>query len=130
MQYRYTIFYVNDVLETINFYHKAFGFEINFITPEKDYAELQTGETTIAFASSELGVANFKKGFQKQEKNELPCGVEIAFVTENIVADFQTALDAGAELFEDVVEKPWGQKVGYLRDCNGFLVEICTPVQG
>ena len=24
------------------------------------------------------------------------------------------------------VAKPWGQTTGYLRDCNGMIVEICT----
>ncbi|MFO0110274.1 MAG: VOC family protein, partial [Alphaproteobacteria bacterium] len=25
-------------------------------------------------------------------------------------------------------QKPWGQTVAYVRDLNGFLVEICSPV--
>jgi hypothetical protein len=28
-----------------------------------------------------------------------------------------------------VEEKPWGQKLGYVRDLNGCLVEICSPVK-
>ncbi|MCL4150664.1 UNVERIFIED_CONTAM: hypothetical protein GTU68_014362 [Idotea baltica] len=52
----------------------------------------------------------------------------MAFTTENIEADFQKAINAGATLFELIKEKPWGQKVGYLRDNNGFLIEICTPM--
>ena len=31
--------------------------------------------------------------------------------------------------FEPLVEKPWGQKVGYVLDNNGFLIEICTPIK-
>ena len=52
MKYGYTIFYVDNVKETIEFYQKAFGFQQKFITPEDDYGELLSGETTIAFASS------------------------------------------------------------------------------
>ena len=48
MIYGYTIFYVEDVEKTIQFYKKAFGFQQKFITPEKDYGELISGETTIA----------------------------------------------------------------------------------
>ena len=58
-----------------------------------------------------------------------PVGIEIVFVTEEIENDFQKAIAAGAILFEAIVEKPWGQKVGYLRDNNGLLIEICTPVK-
>lgn len=129
MKYAYTILYVENVQETVTFYEKAFGFSKKFITPENDYAELLTGETTIAFASLELGNSNFKEGFEKSTKTQKPFGIELAFTTENIEKDFQTALHAGATEFEPVAEKPWGQKVGYLRDNNGFLIEICTPIK-
>lgn len=130
MKYGYTIIYVENVGETIDFYERAFGFHRKFVTPENDYGELLSGETTISFASFELGNANFKKGFEKINLSVRPVGVEMAFVTEKIEADFEKAIKAGATIFEGIVEKPWGQKVGYLRDNNGFLIEICTPIKG
>lgn len=63
-------------------------------------------------------------------KNSKPLGLELAFVTENIEADYKKAIEAGATEYEAIKEKPWGQKVGYLRDNNGLLIEICTPVKG
>ena len=130
MKYGYTIFYVANVEVSIQFYESAFGFTRKFVTPENDYGELLSGETTIAFASIELGNSNFKKGYQPINPSESPMGMEMAFVTENIEDDFQRALSAGAILYEPIVQKPWGQKVGYLRDNNGILIEICTPVNG
>lgn len=53
----------------------------------------------------------------------------MAFTTENIESYFQQEIDAGALEFEPIKEKPWGQKVGYLRDNNGFLIEVCTPIK-
>lgn len=129
MKYAYTILYVENVSETIEFYKEAFGFEKKFVTPENDYGELISGETIIAFASFELGISNFKKGFEKIDKSKKPFGVEMAFTTENIETDFKKAIDAGATEFEPLVEKPWGQKVGYVLDNNGFLIEICTPIK-
>lgn len=129
MKYAYTILYVDNVSETLAFYEKAFGLTIKFETPEKDYGELISGETTIAFASVELGNSNFKKGFEKISDGQKPVGAELAFTTENIEADFSNALNAGAEAYEPIIEKPWGQKVGYVLDNNGFLIEICTPIQ-
>ena len=129
MKYAYTILYVENVAETIEFYEKAFGFNRKFLTPENDYGELISGETTIAFASIELGNSNFKSGFKKISKSKKPFGVELAFTTENIEKDFQNAINFGATEFESLTEKPWGQKVGYLRDNNGFLIEICTPMK-
>lgn len=130
MKYGYTIFYVDNVEETIQFYEKAFGFSRKFVTPEKDYGELITGATTIAFGAIDLGKSNFKKGFEKISNNGKPLGMEMAFVTENIEVDFQKAIAAGATEFEPITQKPWGQKVGYLRDNNGILIEICTPIKG
>ena len=129
MKYTHTILYVDNVEETIRFYEKAFGFNSKFITPEKDYGELVSGETAIAFASTELGNSNFKNGFSKVTSDVKPVGIELTFTSENIEADFQHAINSGAILFEPLVEKPWGQKVGYVRDNNGFLIEICTPVK-
>jgi uncharacterized glyoxalase superfamily protein PhnB len=129
MKYAYTIFYVDDVAKTISFYENAFGFQKKFITPEGDYAELISGETTIAFASTILGNSNFKKGFEKATLDKKPYGVEMAFTTETIEADFEKALASGAIEYEPITEKPWGQKVGYLRDINGFLIEVCTPIK-
>lgn len=129
VKFTFTILYVENVTKTIEFYEKAFGFIRKFITPENDYAELLTGETTIAFASIALGNVNFKNGFKQSNATKKPFGVELAFTTENIETDFKNAIAAGATAFEPLTEKPWGQKVGYLRDNNGFLIEICTPVK-
>jgi len=134
MKYGYTIIYVANVKETLQFYEKAFGFQQKFITPENDYGELVSGETTIAFASLALGNTTLRNGYipsrsSHQKSDGRPFGVEMAFVTEDIEADFKRAIDVGAIEYEPIVEKPWGQKVGYLRDNNGFLIEICTPIK-
>lgn len=129
MTYGYTIFYVKNVEDTILFYENAFGFNRKFITPEKDYGELISGATSIAFASFELGASNFKKGIEPISNTSKPIGMEMAFISEDIEKDFQRAIDAGSIEYEPIVQKPWGQKVGYVLDLNGILIEICTPVK-
>ncbi len=111
MKYAYTILYVENVLKTIEFYEKAFGFSRKFVSQEHDYGELITGETTIAFASIALGNSNFKNGFTAITNSGKPFGAELAFTTENIERDFQKIIDAGALELEPVKEKPWGQKL-------------------
>ncbi|CAD5114811.1 unnamed protein product [Dimorphilus gyrociliatus] len=131
MKFAYTILYVANVPKTIEFYKNAFGFKEKFVTGENDYGELISGETTISFANFELANQNLKSGnsFQHSSLDQKAFGIELAFTTENIDEDFQQALNAGATLAESVIEKPWGQKVGYLRDINGFLIEVCTPIK-
>lgn len=128
MKFAYTILYVEDVARTVAFYEAAFGFVKKFITPEGDYGELLSGDTTIAFANLALGNANLKSGFIQSTLQEKPFGIELAFTTTQIEADFQKAITAGAQVAMPIAEKPWGQKVGYLRDINGFLIEVCTPM--
>lgn len=129
MKFAYTIIYVSDVVETIEFYESAFGFSRKFVTPEGDYGELNTGETTIAFAAKELGDANFSKGYTKTSLDAKSIGIELALVTENIEEDFAKTIATGAVEYEPIKQKPWGQKVGYVRDINGLLIEICTPIK-
>jgi uncharacterized glyoxalase superfamily protein PhnB len=129
IQYAYTILYVSDVPKTMEFYKKAFGFEQKFMTPENDYGELISGITTIAFANIELGNSNFKKGFTESKLSEKPFGIELAFTTSEVEKVMASAIKSGAEQLAETLIKPWGQKVGYLRDLNGFIIEICTPIQ-
>lgn len=129
IRYAYTILYVKDVLATMEFYKRAFGFEQKFVTPENDYGELMSGTTTIAFENFELGNSNFKKGFTKSDLNKRPFGIELAFTTLEVEKAMDSAIKNGAVLLEETTTKPWGQKVGYIRDLNGFIIEICTPIQ-
>jgi len=127
--YAYTILYVKEVQKSIDFYSKVFGFQQKFITPEKDYAELISGSTTLAFASLELGNSNLKNGFLKSSNDQKPFGIELVFACEDLEDLMQLAKDTGAGVLEEIKTKPWGQKVGYIRDVDGFLIEICTPMK-
>jgi lactoylglutathione lyase len=128
-QFKYTILYVKDVVATVEFYQKAFGLEVGFVTPEADYGEVITGNTTLSFANLELGNSNVKCGFIQSQIENKPFGIELAFVTENISETWKQAISAGATILEPIETKIWGQQVGYLRDPNGFLLEICTPMK-
>ncbi len=129
VQFAYTILYVKDVRKTMDFYTKAFGLEEKMITPEHDYGEIISGTTTLSFASTELGKSNFKKGFVESDLSNKPFGFELAFTTSNVEETMQSAIANGAILLEEAVTKPWGQQVGYVRDINGFILEICSPIQ-
>ncbi|WP_234824496.1 VOC family protein [Ensifer adhaerens] len=39
---------------------------------------------------------------------------------------YEKAVSAGASPVKPPEEKPWGQVVGYVRDLNGCLVELCS----
>ncbi|MFH6993604.1 VOC family protein [Flavobacterium sp. FlaQc-48] len=130
VKFGYTILYVEDVEKAIVFYENTFGFSRKFVTPENDYGELSTGETTISFASKKLAAQNLKEGFIESNLEDKPFAIELGFITDQVGELVQKATSFGAVLVKEPTQKPWGQIVAYVRDLDGFLIEICTEVQG
>jgi lactoylglutathione lyase len=128
MKFGYTIIYVPNVSASLTFFENAFGFSRKFLHESGDYGELDTGETTLAFASNELGAMNFPSGFVAANSSTQPLGVEIALVTPSVAKAHALALSFGAIEIKAPESKPWGQIVSYVRCPDGTLVELCTPV--
>jgi lactoylglutathione lyase len=130
MKLGYTIIYVPNVDASLSFFESAFGLSRRFLHESGDYGELETGETTLAFASLELGGMNFPSGFVAASESSKPLGIEIALVTPSVTEAHTKALAAGAAELKEPETKPWGQVVSYVRCPDGTLVEICSPVGG
>lgn len=128
VKFGYTILYVSDVTKSVEFYEKSFGFTRKFITPENDYGEIETGQTTISFASIKLANSNLKNGFIENRLDQKPFATELGFVTNNVDEIVTIAKQNGAVILEKPKQKPWGQTVAYIRDVDGFLIEVCTPM--
>ena len=60
MIFRYTILYVDNVEQALSFYHRAFDFEIGFLHESKDYGELVTGQTKLAFTSRQTDAGTWQ----------------------------------------------------------------------
>jgi lactoylglutathione lyase len=130
IRFGYTIIYVSSVEEALDFYKRAFGFETKMILDSKEWGELDTGDTTLAFAAHEMGRINLDDKYQKADINELPFGIELSFITDNVQAAFDKAVAAGAIPIREPSEKPWGQTVSYVRSMDGTVIEIATQVGG
>lgn len=123
MKFGYTVVYVDDVAATIAFYEKAFGQKRGMVAGD-EFGELATGDTRLGFAAKKMlhGDGHFASPGGKV------LGVEVAFTTADVQKAYDTALAAGAKSVSKPEQKPWGQTVAYVRDNNGFLVELCTPM--
>ena len=128
IKYNYTILYVQDVTRSIDFYERAFGFKRKFIAPGNSYGELLTGDTILSFASVELAKSNLKGGFIESSTRNKPFAIEIGFATDNVEQVYDKAVKEGAIAEAKAKRKPQGQTVAYVRDLDGFLIEICTPI--
>ena len=128
MKLGYTILYVPDVDASLTFFERAFGLQRRFLHESLAYGELDTGETTLAFAAHELGAMNLPGGYVAAHSAAQPLGMEVALVTEDVAAAHATALAAGARELAPPQPKPWGQVVSYVRCPDGALVELCSPM--
>ena len=128
MKFGYTIIYVPDVAASLAFFETAFGFSRRFLHESGAYGELDTGATTLAFASHAMGATHFAAGYVAADTSAQPLGIEIAFVTPDVAAAHATALAAGAAEIKVPEAMPWGQIVSYVRCPDGTLVELCSPI--
>jgi lactoylglutathione lyase len=127
VRFGYTILYVRDVAASLEFYERAFEQRRRLLHESGQYAELETGPTTLAFAAHELASANLPEGLEPGTDGGRPGDFEVCFVTENVEGAFARALEAGAEPVSEPQVKPWGQHAAYVRDPDGTLVEIASP---
>lgn len=128
MQFKYTIFYVQDVRQTVEFYEKALKMKCAFMHESGDYAELETGSIKLAFAAESMREFNGIETLNNRPENTPP-GVEIGFDTNDVQGDYDFAIENGALPEKEPTEKPWGQTVAYLKDINGILIALGTPME-
>lgn len=127
MKLKYILLYVADIEKTVRFYEKAFKLKRRFIHESGQYAEIETGETRLGFVAHPLAKSH---GFTYTETTleGAPPGFELGFTCDNVATVYKYAVYAGATPVSEPIQKPWGQTVSYVRDLNGYLIEICSPM--
>lgn len=128
MKLGYTIIYVDDVPNTVAFYEAAFGLKRRFIHESNLYAEMETGETALAFAGIEAAEMN-GLAILPNLAGGVAAGWEICFVSPDVQTAYDRAITHGCQGVVQPNDKPWGQTVSYVRDLNGCLVEIASPIE-
>jgi len=123
----YLILYVPDVATTTAFYEQAFGLRRRFVHDSGQYAELETGPTALAFVAEALADTH-GTNYLPTRPSARPPAVEVGLVSDDVPAAFRAAVEAGCAPVHAPEVKPWGQTVAYVRDPNGFLVELCSPM--
>lgn len=122
----WVIVYVDAPDEAAAFYERVFGMRVELAVG--DYAQLDTGTTRLGFASYGLGDDNFPGGVRAAALDGPPPNVELALVHEDVDGAFARALAAGCVALAEPKDKPQGQRVAYVRDPFGTLVELATPL--
>ncbi len=125
----WVIVYVDDPPAARELYRRAFGLQGGFVAGSGTYAELDTGATKLAFAAYSLGEENFPGGVRPASPGDgAPPNVEIALVADDVDAAYARALEAGCTSLAEPRDEPQGQRVAWVRDPFGTLLELATPL--
>lgn len=122
----WVIVYVDDPGAAAAFYERVFGLPVEFAF--ETYAQLLTGTTKLGFAAYTLGEGNFDGGVRPAALDGQPANVELALVHEDVDGAYAHALQAGCTALAEPQDKPQGQRVAYVRDPFGTLLELATPL--
>jgi lactoylglutathione lyase len=124
----WTIVYVEEPVAASEFYAATFGLTPQFASPDGSYAQMDTGQTKLAFASYALAERSFPGGVARPDPTT-PSHVEITLVSDDVDGAVRAAVAAGCTRLAEPDDKPHGQRVAWVRDPFGTLVEIGTPME-
>ncbi|MBX3710144.1 MAG: VOC family protein [Gammaproteobacteria bacterium] len=127
MKLTYTILYVNNVKKSVEFYQKTFGIKNRFIHESGDYAEMDTGEVTLAFCAHKLANDIVKQNYLKASQAQL-IGAQISFEPHNLKEAYDVALKNRAKSIVPPEVKPWGWESAMLLDIDGHIVELAKEM--
>jgi lactoylglutathione lyase len=124
----WVIVYVDDPAAASAFYAATFGLRGEFVAESGTYAQMDTGPTRLAFAAYALGDGNFPGGVLHVAPGDQPRNVEIALVADDVDGAYERALQAGCTSLAAPSDAAHGQRVAWVRDPFGTLVELASPV--
>jgi uncharacterized glyoxalase superfamily protein PhnB len=106
---------VDGVLKALEFYKRAFGAELAAMQPPDKKGRTMHAHVYINGSSVMLSDFYPEHGHPKVE----PQGFSIVILTQNIDADYQRAVDAGAKAIMPPADMFWGDRYGQLKDPFG-----------
>ena len=112
----------DDVAGLTTFYERVTGTAAAWSTP--DFAELRTAVGTLAIGSTRT-VALFGAGSARPADNRT---VIVEFLVEDVDEEYERLLTSVAEFVNEPTTMPWGNRSLLLRDPDGNLVNLFTPV--
>ncbi|KAM3098208.1 VOC family protein [Phormidesmis sp. 146-35] len=111
-QFRQIMLMVEDVLATVEFYHKGLGLTVKTASPS--WAELEANGTTIALHAS-------------REKPQIGSSPILSFHVADVYIAIEDLEAMGARL-EGQVRQPSFGKVAAVRTPDGHLLSLLEPV--
>ena len=125
MKFASPCLFVDDVVGTMAFYKSAFNAEEKFFDPDFGFGMLQIEGAEIGIASHAAG-ERMMPGNYPFSNAKATQGIELAFSSEDVDADYRVAVEAGASPLAPPYDTPWGQRVAYVESVEGTIIGICS----
>lgn len=110
----------DDIQKSLSYYADVLGFERDYTYGEPPvFAGVKSGDVEIYFTYSPE-YSNLIKN-----KNLIP---EIFIWVTEASGLFQQHVAKGAEIFEDISDRPWGARQYVVKDINGYHLKFAQPI--
>jgi uncharacterized glyoxalase superfamily protein PhnB len=110
----------DNIEETLTYYTQVLGFEFDFKYGNPvDYAGVKSGDAEIYFTREET----LSKVLKLNQIHP-----EIFIWVDDSAALFNEQVKNGAEVIEEVADRPWGARQYVLKDNNGYYLKFAQPI--
>ncbi len=121
----YIILIVDDLDRALDFYTQVL--ELKLGHRSGDYAQLDTGTTRIGFYTRPAMAAVV--GFALEPARQTAPGFELGFKVVDVDAAYAEIVAGGATPVTPPTTRPWGQRTAYVRDPDGYLIELAQGLE-
>ena len=121
----YIVLVVSDLDRALQFYTNILGLRLGHRSG--DYAQFDTGSTRLALYSR----AAMEKtlGMDLEPPSGDAPAFEIGFKVADVDAAFEELVRLGAGPVAPPTTRAWGQRTAYVRDPDGYLVELAQDLR-
>lgn len=117
----YVILVVDDLDRALDFWTGTLGLTLGR-RDQRTYAQLETGDTRIGFLSTDAMAQIL--GDARRDGDRF----EVGFKVDDVDAAYAELLADGAVGVVPPTDRSWGQRTAYLRDPDGYLVELAQDL--
>jgi len=121
----YTVLIVEDLDATLDFYVNVLG--LTLAHRSGPFAQMATGSTRLAFYTREAMAQTL--GFQILPPANSAPAFEIGFKVDDVDAAYRELVDQGVPPVTGPTDRPWGQRTAYVRDPDGYLIELAQDTK-
>lgn len=118
---------VADVGRSVEFYRDVLGFAVDALYDDPPYASLSTAGMRLSLAEQGHASEDRPGVMMVAPPDPASAAVVLVLEVEDCLAVHRRLLAEGADLLADPYSPPWGGHRFFVRDPDGYLVEVEQP---